>query len=126
MNGNLVDTNVIIKLLNGDAEAVQIFDSLEHIHISVITAGELFYGAQKSTQFNENMKLFKDFLNEYPVIGIDEKTSEIYGEIKAGLVKAGRNIPENDLWIAATAVQHDSTVVSFDAHFKNINGLKVL
>lgn len=121
MNGNLVDTNVIIKMLNGDPEAIQIFDSLDNIHISVITAGELFYGANKSSQVAENLRLFKDFLREYPVIGVDEKTGKIYGEIKAGLVKEGRNIPENDLWIAATAFQHDLTVISFDAHFKNFN-----
>ncbi|HBE78473.1 MAG TPA: VapC toxin family PIN domain ribonuclease [Firmicutes bacterium] len=120
MNGNIVDTNVIIKMLNGDSEAIQIFDSLDHIHISVITAGELFYGANKSSQREENLELFKDFLREYPMIGIDEKTSQIYGELKAGLVKTGMNIPENDLWIAATAFQHDLTVVSFDSHFKNL------
>ncbi len=123
MNGNLVDTNLIIKMLNGDTEAIRIFDSLDGIHISVITAGELFYGANKSSQTEENLKLFKDFLSEYPVIGIDEKTSQIYGKIKAGLVKEGRNIPENDLWIAATAFQHDLNIVSFDAHFKNIKTL---
>ena len=44
MNGNLVDTNVIIKMLNGDPEAIRIFDSLDNIYISVITAGELYYG----------------------------------------------------------------------------------
>ena len=48
MNGNLVDTIVIIKMLNGDPEVIRIFDSLDNIHISVITAGELFYGAHKS------------------------------------------------------------------------------
>ena len=120
MNGNLVDTNVIIKMLNGDPGAVQIFDSLEHVHISVITAGELFYGANKSSQKNENLELFKEFLQEYPLLGIDENTSQIYGELKAGLVKTGLNIPENDLWIAATAFQHNLTIISFDSHFKKL------
>jgi predicted nucleic acid-binding protein len=64
MNGNLVDTNVIIKMLNGDPEAIRIFDSLDNIHISVITAGELFYGANKSSQTAENMKLLRtSFVN---------------------------------------------------------------
>lgn len=124
MNGNLVDTNVIIKMLNGDPEAIRIFDSLDNIHISVITAGELYYGANKSSQAAENMKLFKDFLREYPVIGIDEKTGQIYGKIKAELVKEGQNIPENDLWIAATAFQHNLSIISFDAHFKKFNVLE--
>ena len=43
MNGNLVDTNVIIKLLNGDERAVRIFDNAKNIFVPVIVAGELFY-----------------------------------------------------------------------------------
>lgn len=46
MSGSLIDTNIIIKLLNGDQKAVELFDSLDGIHISVITAGKLFYGAK--------------------------------------------------------------------------------
>jgi predicted nucleic acid-binding protein len=45
MSGSLIDTNVIIKVLNGNAEAVNLFDSLENVYISVITVGELIYGA---------------------------------------------------------------------------------
>jgi tRNA(fMet)-specific endonuclease VapC len=126
MNGNILDTNVIIKLLNGDLKTIEIVDSIENINISVITVGELFYGAKKSSRVNENMRLFQEFLSEYPIIGIDEGISDVYGDIKAGLVKAGINIPENDIWIAATALKHDLTIVSFDAHFKNIVGLKIL
>jgi tRNA(fMet)-specific endonuclease VapC len=58
------------------------------------------------------------------VIGIDEKIGQIYGDIKAGLVKEGRNIPENDLWIAATALHYNLCIISFDAHFKNFNILE--
>jgi predicted nucleic acid-binding protein len=47
MNGNLIDTNVIIKLLSGDEKAVRIFDNATNIFVSAIVAGELFYGAFK-------------------------------------------------------------------------------
>lgn len=126
MNGNLLDTNVIIKMLNGDSEAVRIFDLLQNPEISVITAGELFYGANKSSRRQENLKLFQDFFYEYDIIPVNEETSRIYGGIKAELVRDGINIPENDLWIAATAIQHDLILVSFDSHFRNIKNLKML
>jgi len=123
MSGNLIDTNVIIKLLNGDEETIEIFASLENINVSVITAGELFYGAQKSSRKSENMKLFKDFLSEYPVVDINEIVSESYGKLKSKLVKKGINIPENDIWIAATAISYKLKLITFDEHFKSMNDL---
>lgn len=126
MNGNLIDTNVIVKLLNGDNKTIQLFDPLEDIYISTVTAGELFYGAYKSSRINENFKIFEDFLSEYPVLGIDEDISVIYGKIKAELVKKGINIPENDLWIAATAIRNDLNLFTFDEHFKHVSELGLL
>jgi len=125
MSGSLIDTNVIIKLLNGDEQTIELFDKLEDIHISVITVGELFYGAQKSSRANENMLLFSDFLSEYKIIKIDENVSDAYGKIKAELVRQGVNLPENDIWISATAVYYNFTLISYDKHFKYVNNLVI-
>lgn len=57
MNGNLVDTNIIAKMLNGDKVAVEIFESLDEVFIPVITVGELFYGASKSTRESRKQKV---------------------------------------------------------------------
>jgi len=55
MNGKyLVDTNVIIRLLNSDQRSVELFDIADEINIPVIVAGELFYGAENSTKKQEN------------------------------------------------------------------------
>lgn len=125
MNGNLIDTNVIIKLLSGDEKAVRIFDNATNIFVSAIVAGELFYGAFKSSRAQENLKLFMDFLSQYTIISIDKDIAKSYGEIKAELVKKGSPIPENDIWIAATAKTHQFVLSTFDAHFSNIEGLQV-
>lgn len=125
MSGSLIDTNVIIKLLSGEQKAVELFESLDAIHISAITAGELFYGAKKSSRINENMLLFKNFLAEYSIVEINENVSEVYGEIKANLVKRGVNIPENDIWIAATVISYNLNLVTYDEHFKNIEDLNI-
>ena len=70
MNGNkalqikaLVDTNVIIKLLSGDENAVRLFSNAEKISVPATVAGELFYGAYKSSRARENLKLFTEFLS---------------------------------------------------------------
>jgi tRNA(fMet)-specific endonuclease VapC len=126
MSGSLVDTNIIIKVLNGNDEAVELFDSLDEIYISVITVGELIYGAYKSSRKRENISLFESFLSEYPLIAVNDEISRIYGEIKAELVVKGINIPENDLWIAAIAIFNNFSLVTFDQHFNNISKLRLL
>jgi tRNA(fMet)-specific endonuclease VapC len=49
----------------------------------------------------------------------------MYGELKAVLRDRGTPIPENDLWIAAIARQHDTPLVTRDVHFDAIPGLRV-
>jgi len=86
--------------------------------------GELFFGAFKSSRPNENSTRIENFaaVNAVLVCGID--TSREYGRIKNLLLKKGLPIPENDIWIAALAVEHDLTLVTRDEHFKNIDELK--
>ena len=87
--------------------------------------GELFYGAYKSAHSKENSARVDDFANHSVVLGCDIETSHNYGKIKNALSAKGRPIPENDIWIAAIAVQHNLTLVTRDAHFKEIDDLKV-
>lgn len=65
------------------------------------------------------------FANVNVVLGCDTETSRIYGEIKNALSNKGRPIPENDLWIAAISIQHGLNSVSRDAHFEQIDNLKI-
>ena len=48
--GNIIDTNLVIKVINKDSKATEIFEKSENIYISIITLGELFYGANKSVK----------------------------------------------------------------------------
>lgn len=56
-------------------------------------------------------------------LACDAETAQHYGRIKQGLRRRGRPIPENDLWIAATALQHQLVLVTRDDHFYLIEGL---
>lgn len=51
------------------------------------------------------------------------ETALQYGRIKQRLRRRGRPIPENDLWIAATAIQHQLVLASRDDHFTEVEGL---
>ena len=122
----LVDTNVIIRLLRADERSIELFDQADSIFIPVIVAGELFYGAQKSTRKQENTEIFSSFISQYEVIDVDMPISQVYGEIKAQLKKDGITIPENDIWIAAIAKANSYTLLTYDGHFSKIDDLQVL
>jgi len=120
MNGSAIDTNVIIKFLNGDEKARQIFDENQDIAIPITVVGELVFGACKSARRQENLELFNGFVSQYSVLPIDKAVADIYGKIKADLASKGVNLPENDIWIAATAKANNRKIISFDIHFSHI------
>ena len=122
----LADTNVIIRLLRSDEHSVELFDNAEEIYIPAIVAGELFYGAHNSARKQENLDIFNDFLSQYEIAEISVGVAVAYGEIKAQLKRDGFSIPENDIWIAAIAKCHNYILLTFDNHFKRIEGLNVL
>jgi predicted nucleic acid-binding protein len=54
---------------------------------------------------------------------IDDETAEFYSQVFHELKQKGRPIPSNDLWLAASALQHGLALATFDDHFSNISGL---
>ena len=55
----------------------------------------------------------------------NQYTAQIYGDIRLSLALKGQPIPENDLWIAATARQYGMTVLTSDAHFERIECIEL-
>jgi len=127
MNGSLIDTNVIVKILRGDTEALAFLDNLaDDIYISVIVIGELLYGANKSVKTEQNKNAIREKIELFEILPIDAETAEEYGKIKIELATAGYTLPENDLWIAATARRHGLSLVTFDNHFQHVGNLSVI
>lgn len=87
--------------------------------------GELLAGFVAGTREAVNRQELATFLASQRVIlfGLDEKTAEFYATVYRNLRRKGRPIPTNDMWIAATALQHGLAVFSFDSHFQHIDGL---
>jgi tRNA(fMet)-specific endonuclease VapC len=126
MNGKLLDTNIIVKVINGNEEYARVLDNLEadNVFIPVIVYGELMYGVEKSSKKDLNKKLFSEFCSDYHLILIDTSSAEYYGLIKNSLKNKGINIPENDIWIAAIAMSNNYELISGDGHFESIEGLR--
>lgn len=125
MNGKLIDTNVIIRFFKGETELFSLFDDLENLYISSISVGELMYGAELSTKKVFNRDNYFCFCEQMKVLYPDLEISKNYGKVKASLKAKGKPIPENDIWIAATCLAADLTLVTADSDFSWIDGLSV-
>jgi tRNA(fMet)-specific endonuclease VapC len=125
MTGSLLlDTNIVVGLFIDDPAIAGHFLQSPDVALSVTVLGELYYGAQKSNRVDENLARIDQFLEGVTVIDNDIATAYEYGAIRNELRLKGRPIPENDLWIAALARQHDLTVVSRDRHFAEVENLR--
>lgn len=125
----LLDTNICIYIQRQRPEKVLArFEKLEpgDAGISVITWGELLYGAEKSTQRKKAVALLAEFKTFVPVLPIPETAGNAYGTIRAALESRGQPIGNNDLWIAAHAKAAGLTLVTNnEREFRRIAGLKV-
>ena len=126
MNGRyLLDTNIVIALFANEPAITQRLGDAGEVFIPSIVLGELYYGARKSKRVGENLERIDEFAVGSAVLGCDTETARRYGEVKNELRQKGKPIPENDIWIAAITIQHDLTLVARDAHFGEVDGLKV-
>ena len=125
MNGKLVDTNVIIRFLKGQTELFSLFDDMENLYVSSISVGELMYGAELSQKKDYNSAGYYSFCEQMKVLNVDMEIAKRYGKIKSVLRLKGRPIPENDIWIAATALTANLSLVTADSDFENIPDLLI-
>src|SRR6185503_4559799 len=125
MIGNriLLDTNIISAWLKGEKSLANKIDQAEDVYIPVVVLGELYYGAQYSTQIHTNISNIEKLVARYDVLNTNSETAALYGIIKASLRKKGKPIPENDIWIASIARQHNLTLVTRDRHFNEVDGI---
>ena len=120
----LLDTNTIIYYLNKDHDVNRKILANQDIFISVISVGELYYGANKSTRIYENTAIYDDYLKTIDIILIDSNIAKNYAKIKAELKKIGYPIPDNDIWIAATAMVYDLIIATRDKHLLDLKNIK--
>jgi tRNA(fMet)-specific endonuclease VapC len=95
------------------------------VFIPNVVIGGLIYGAYKSSRSQEKLDRIDELTVSNVILGSDAETARQYGEIKFSLQQKGRPIPENDIWIAAIAIQHELKLVSRDAHCTEVSGLQL-
>jgi tRNA(fMet)-specific endonuclease VapC len=120
----ILDTNAVSALLVGDPALGEVLAADQRHHIPVIVIGEYRYGLLGSNRRDHLQKLFETLILESFVLAVDEPTAEAYSHVRGELRRKGRPIPENDIWIAALALQHQLPIVSRDGHFDSVSDLR--
>jgi tRNA(fMet)-specific endonuclease VapC len=125
VNGSVVDTNVIIKMIKEDSSAFRLLNGIKKKYVPMIVVGELYHGAYKSAKIKANMDAVKIALSHFKVLLVDNNVARSYALIKSDLQKKGTPIPDNDIWIAATAHSNKLSLATFDEHFNNVAQIEV-
>lgn len=122
-----LDTNAYADWKRG-THWLETIHSAQEVLLPVTVYGELRYGFACGGRETANVKELHQFLNA-PVVTLchaDETTAEQYAYLKAYLRKNGTPLPENDIWIAASCLAHQSTLLTRDQHFSKLPQLSVM
>ena len=120
-----LDTNAYSSLRRGNERLLGLLNECDEILMPAATYAELTYGFLRGGKLNENELLLNSFLAEDHVSfqPVTQSIAERWGYVKAVLAQKGTPIPENDIWIAATALETGARLISYDHHFDLVGGL---
>ena len=127
----LLDTNAISHLMAKPDGAVAqryaarlLADQPCQMVTSVVVQCELLFGLTK--QPSPRLQAAYDIqMASMPVLPLDETVPAHYATIRAHLERQGKPIGPNDTLIAAHALALDATLVSGDAEFARVPGLRL-
>ena len=122
----LIDTNAYTAFMLGDAAVVEVVAHAERICLNSIVLGELLGVFAAATREAKNRAELARFLDSprVEVVPVTTQTADSYALVYSGLRRKGQPIPTNDLWIAASALEHSAALLTRDTHFGHIDGLR--
>ena len=124
----LIDTDIIVFSLKQNVAVQAKFKEMESVPkaISVVTYGELLYGAHVSQQRQKNLAVVRRLADIFPVIGVGIPVIEAFAELKRSLEIEGQGLDDMDLLIAATALSLNYRLVTNNMkHFSRVKGLEI-
>jgi predicted nucleic acid-binding protein len=121
----LIDTNAYAAFKQGYAEAISVIQEASAIALNTVVLGELLSGFAMGVREDSNRTELARFMDSprVVVLPLDQDTAGHYARIYSALKKAATPIPTNDMWIAASALQHGLSLFTFDRHFQTVAGL---
>jgi tRNA(fMet)-specific endonuclease VapC len=126
MNGKFaLDTNIAIAVLNGEPAVVDKLRNAAQVFLPLPVVGELLFGALNSRHFETNLSRIQKLIQRSIVLEMRSETASLYAKTRMSLKQKGRPIPENDVWIAASCLEHRLALMTNDAHFNSVDGLTI-
>ncbi len=124
----LLDTNFYGDIMRGKDLAKEVIQQAQKVLLSPIVIGELLAGFKNGQREKENTRQLRMFLelNDVEVTPLTQTTAEFFALIIHQLRKAGTPLPTNDIWIAASAMEHGAAVATNDMHFNKISNLMIV
>jgi predicted nucleic acid-binding protein len=128
----LLDTNAISALMRADSRMASWLSSIERsdrVVICTITRGEILFGLERLAPGRRRNELEGKAVSLFAVLPcepIPPAAGERYAIVKASQQRRGLSLDENDLWIAATALAINATLVSRDSDFQAVEGLSLV
>jgi predicted nucleic acid-binding protein len=122
----LIDTNAYAAFKRGDEGIVTVLQHAPSLLMCVAVLGELLAGFAAGNRESVNRSELTQFLQSprVKVVASTAATADLYALIYAALRRKGQPIPSNDLWIAASSLEHGAALLTYDAHFQAIDGLR--
>lgn len=123
----LLDTSGYSAFMRGHSEIVPTLREADEICFSPVILGELLAGFIRGKRRKKNESELKTFLQapRVKILDVNSETAERYAVILNSLWKAGTPIPTNDIWIAATAMQHGLHLLTTGAHYQKVSQIIV-
>jgi tRNA(fMet)-specific endonuclease VapC len=124
----LIDSDILIYSLKNHPQVKQKFSENASLpkSISVITYGELYYGARKSKHVEKNLAVVRRIAELFPIVNTTKSIMETFADLKVGLQQKGKGIADFDLVIAATALSMNYILVTNnEKHFSRIPFLQI-
>lgn len=122
----LLDTSVVVAVLRRIPGVKERLHGAGELFVPLVVFGELEYGANLASPPERQREAIRTFMLGSTVLLPTLRTAAEYGRLKAALRTAGTPLPENDIWIAALAVERGLPLAARDKHFTRVPGLDVL
>jgi tRNA(fMet)-specific endonuclease VapC len=124
----IVDTDILIYFFKNNKKVVEKFSGIsnENIFTTIINYTELLFGAYNSIKVEQNLKIFKSFLEDINVLDFDKAAAEKFAQLKTTLKREGNLVEDLDLMIASICLVNNFVLVTNNTkHFSRIEGLSV-
>jgi len=125
----VLDTNIYCDYAEGIQNVVDLMAIHgDDIFLPSIVIGELTYGFIKGSRQKLNERKLQEFIKklQIAILDVNQNVSRKYALIYLSLVKKGKKIPINDVWIAACCMEIGGTLLTRDRHFQYVEQIETM